>query len=1487
VSSVSDPVDTPSLKISTLGGLNILVGEKPVSGLTSRKVQALLVYLARTARPHTREVLAELLWFERAPERALANLRGVLHGLRKHLDPFISITRETVAANLEAIWLDANELDEAVAILSQPGTSLNADSAARAAEALTLYQGEFLLGFPTGDSRGFEDWLLLERERLQRKVLEALFRLGDWDLEHGEYSTAIEQTALLLQLDPWNEPAHRAMMRLLAYTGQRGAALEQYGACRQTLADELGVDPAVETTTLYEQIRKGELATPDTQPLTSKPNTVTLPEVGDLLNDRYRLDEQIGVGGMGTVYRAKDTLIRRDVAIKVISASTLGEEAQARIMREAQTAGQLNHPNIVSVYDAGEVAGSPYVVMELIEGETLWERRERPFEELLLLLIQVCDALGYAHAKAVIHRDLKPDNVMILSGQTAKLMDFSLARSLGASRLTATGSLTGTVAYLAPEIALGRKATPQSDLYAVGVMLYELVTGRLPFDSDDPLAVVSQHIHAPLVPPSTYNAEIPAVLEKAILKLLSKTPEERFESAKKLQAVFENMQASPAADTAVAVEVSRASTGPGGQLQLLERIVRGRLIGRQEQLAELKNFWDRAARGESHLVLISGEPGVGKSRLARELSVYASLGGGQVLTGQFQPEMDITYLGFREAMRVYLRSSSPDEVKLNVEPVATELVKLLPEMAEMFEEVGSNPHIDGMGEERLRMFDYMTRFLTGIAAAAPVLLVLEDLHWADGSSLEFLHYLLRNLQGAPLLVLGTYREVSLDPERPFYEKLLGLNRERLYTRIPLRRLNADCVHKMLEVLLDGPVNGELADQIYAETQGNPFFVEEVVKSLIGRNALRRQDNLWQPEEGMDLHVPQSIQVAIGKRITRLSEDARDLLTRAAVQGHVFNVDVLQSVLDWDEDRVLDALEEAENAQLIHDSEGGDDEHYHFEHALTAQVLYEGINLRRRSRLHHQTGDAIETVFARKIDDMVEKLAHHYALASQRAAEKTIMYGLRAAEKAASVYAHEQTLSHYGVVLDTLEDLNDSAQSARVWELVGDINSKLRDAQGAVHAYENALKLVVETGSKDSVDYFRIAFRLGEWLYYVDLSRSRDLLEEILSNTALPSDSLLRAQVMSELVIHLVDEGSLDEAFEIAEEALGLVKNGEDPKALANAWRALGQVHQARHDREAYHEAVEGQLSALSACEDYFGIFGVFYYAIRFYFSQGEINEVERMALNGLSFCQRTNAPGWRATILAAYLGVLYLQGRWAEAQDHAQTVLPLYQQKGIKWCFLHIFSRLGQIEAGKGNQAKAQEYADTVLNLLLQLVDMDISSDDFLVWQLIALASNERWEEAWRVIEEAQSRDFNPRARISGGRFKWAIFAPLVAAKVGKAREAEEMARSTLAYMREGNDPYGIAFSLYSLGMALEKQQRWDEALESFEQALKGFEALGFSWDAANTRFEIGRLYAARAEDNDMHAARKQLEEAKKTFEQIGAAPHIEATQATLEMIGA
>src|SRR5437867_4768230 len=489
--------------------------------------------------------------------------------------------------------------------------------------------------------------------------------------------------------------------------------------------------------------------------------------------------------------------------------------------------------------------------------------RRLPLVQALAIAEQVCQALSHAHRHGIVHRDVKPGNVWLAADGTAKLGDFGLAASLDRTRITMPGTLLGTAIYLAPEQALGQAADARSDLYALGAMLYEMVAGRPPFLGDDAVAVVSQHLNTPPVAPSWHNPEVSPALEALILQLLAKVPDERPASSAEVRQRLREMSAAPAAATEPPPPAAAA------------RITWGRFIGRAEELAALKAAVEAALGGRGSLVLVGGEPGIGKTRLVEEAGVYARLRGAQVLVGRcFEGEAALPYLPFVEAMREYVLGRPGDALAEELGDGAAEIAKLVPELLQRVRSIEAAPTIPPE-QERYRLFESVCAFLVNAAKATPLVLVLDDLHWGDKPSLLLLRHLVRRLGDSRLVVLVTYRDVELDRRHPLAEVLAELRRERLYDRILLRGFSAPEVRTLLEALAQhelGERGSELVAAIHRETEGNPFFIEETLRHLIETGALTRRDGRWVIGAASiaQMGIPEGIREVLGRRLSRLS-----------------------------------------------------------------------------------------------------------------------------------------------------------------------------------------------------------------------------------------------------------------------------------------------------------------------------------------------------------------------------------------------------------------------------------------------------------------------------------------------------------------------------------------------------------------------------------------------------------------------------------------
>ena len=810
---------------------------------------------------------------------------------------------------------------------------------------------------------------------------------------------------------------------------------------------------------------------------------------GDVLRGRYRLESQIGRGGMGVVFRATDLELHRRVAVKLISENS-SDDARVRLIREARAAAALNHPHIVTVYDVGEANGFPFFVMELVEGTSLSKTPPTDLSRIVEIGLQICAALEHAHANKIIHRDLKPDNVLMsTTGQSVKLADLGLALGQGA-RISRAGLVLGTPSYMAPEQALGQTVDARTDLYALGVLLYELTTGRVPFAGDDPLTVVSQHVHAPAVPPRVLRPEVPRALELLILRLLEKNPDARLQSAAEVAAALRTCLDQPyladEADAAPAVAI-------------LDALSRGRLIGRASEFAEARQLWQRALDGHGHAVLLSGEPGAGKTRLARELTIQAAVDGAVVLTGGcYEYEATTPYLPFVEAFRRFVREEQDDaRLREVLGDDAPQIAKLAPEIETRLGPFPAHTEL-APHEERLLFFDAVVQVLSNLARRKGLLFYADDLHWADRGTLWLLGHLLRQMRAERALIVGCYRETELDRAHPLSRALLDWNRERLVTRITLRRFDAGETNQQLSALLGESVSAEFGEAVHRETEGNPFFVEEVLKALIEQGSVRRESGRWKRCDVGELVIPQSVKEAIGNRLDRVSDQTNDVLRVAAVLGKTFSFDELQAAAEsMSEDVLLDALDESTTAQLINTSGR---ESFTFTHDKIREVLYEELNPIRRRRLHRHAAEGLERRGVLCESDRagqttacaVERLAHHYIQAGDY--EHGLKYAKQAAAAAEKVFAIDEVIAAYGRGLDCAEALGLIEEQLALEEAIGKTYLMHGESIAAGEHFERALALtedphvrarlqtelagsLVTTGDQRGIEYLHEALKV--------------------------------------------------------------------------------------------------------------------------------------------------------------------------------------------------------------------------------------------------------------------------------------------------------------------------------------------------------------------------------------------------------------------------
>jgi hypothetical protein len=460
-------------------------------------------------------------------------------------------------------------------------------------------------------------------------------------------------------------------------------------------------------------------------------------------------------------------------------------------------------------------------------------------------------------------------------------------------------------------------------------------------------------------------------------------------------------------------------------------------VGRESELKQLQSAFDGAISGQGALMMVTGEPGIGKTSLCEQLSTYVTLRGGRTLVGHCYEagSLSLPYLAFVEALRSYVLSREPKDLKEELGSGAADVARIISEIRERLKiklRTQKDPE-----EERYRLLQAVTGFLSNAAAVQPMLVVLEDLHDADKGTLEMLTHLSRNLAGGRLLIVGTYRDVEVDRSHPLSAALAELRRVSTYGRVLLRGLNPDEVRRMMESITRESVPWGLAQAVHRQTEGNPLFVQEVIRYLVEEGLLTRKDGQWRPTKDtpLEMSIPEGLRDVIGKRLSLLTPECNHLLAVASVIGREFALETLKAVAGIDEDVFVNALKDAVRLSILEERSQRGVVRYRFTHAFFRQTLYEEMIAPQRLKLHRQVAHTLEILYARHLKEHAVELAEHFSHSTDPTdLAKAVSYAEMAAKRATDVYAYGEAVRLLEQALKVQEVL-DSADKAKKCDLL--------------------------------------------------------------------------------------------------------------------------------------------------------------------------------------------------------------------------------------------------------------------------------------------------------------------------------------------------------------------------------------------------------------------------------------------------------------------
>ena len=913
------------------------------------------------------------------------------------------------------------------------------------------------------------------------------------------------------------------------------------------------------------------------------------------------------------------------------------------------------------------------------------------------------------------------------------------------------------------------------------------------------------------------------------------------------------------------------------------------LIDRDEEMQVLREATDRAARGEGGVVFLHGEAGIGKTRLARELGVYAQSRGMQVLSGRcpalFRMDGVPPYVLWEEVIKDYMELCTLEELHKVIGSYPIEVSRLIPELKQKLRLV---PESFPLSPEhsRDRLFEAVTQFVTNISREKPLLVILDDLQWTDQSSLLLLHYLARGIYRESLLLLGAYRDIYVDKQHPLSPVLKELNRERLLQSVPLKRMSFDDVSEMIRRILDqDDVPKEFCELIYERTRGNPFFVEEVIKSLKEEEVICRRGKKWEIKEVSKIEFPETVRDIIETRIGRLDDECQRVLTMASFVGKDFTFEALQAATNVEEDKLLEIMEKMSKTGLIKQRVSRGKDLCSFADIMVRDVVHEEVSPLRHKKLHGVVGNALEKAYAKEIDEHLGELALHFLESGHK--EKALDYFLKAGEKATKVYANNEAASYFQSALKLLEE-NEGELRERgpVLEKLGDIKRLVGEYDACMKYWNKALLLWKQLHEKGNVTKLHRKMANAFWLNIGDAEKAKENYAIALRISETEPESIELASLYADMARFLWHSGDINKALSRAEKALELAKKLNAFEVIARAYTNLGMVFRSTGESK---KAIECYEKALKIALDN----GYMDTALRVYNNlavslpaeenEGILESLEK----GFELARKVGHISYQSWIGAQLAGMYTNMGNLNKALLLIEDSVTLDRKTGNKLNLSASLPWFGYIYVIIGDWDKSEQYLREALNISQGL--NNFQAIGFCCLELGWLyfdkgeyvKAREFFEKAVEVTEKAGAKSHQ---------MSYSTYLCWTYIELGEIEKTKNLIDDLQKFALKVKDSLLIAIADSLRAMLFRAQRKWKRSIDHFEKSLQGFEALNARrWDvylfAKRLLYEYARVYLERDCEGDGEKAYDLLNQALEIFQKIGAKQDIERTRSRLAYI--
>lgn len=979
-----------------------------------------------------------------------------------------------------------------------------------------------------------------------------------------------------------------------------------------------------------------------------------------LVGRRYQPIRELGAGGMGRVYETLDRITGQRVALKHMLAApdqlqfasrlSITSNSRLALAHEFHTLASLHHPHIINVIDYGfDTEQHPYFTMSLLDkSQTIVAAgTEQSLEERIHLLLQMVEALVYIHRRHILHRDLKPSNVLVQDGHVY-VLDFGLAVDVEYSH---DGHVSGTLAYIAPEVLRGEAAREASDLYTVGLLAYQMIAGKLPYPVDDAQEMMHGILYNPL---DLGSLGISPDLALVLGRLLAKQPEDRYQSAEEVIHALYGVTGQPVPQEAVEIRESFLQAA--------------RFVGRESEMKTLVGALSATLNGTGGSWLIGGESGVGKSRLIDEIRIRALVEGILVLRGQAVAEASSPYHLWRDVMRRLLLHNDPAEDDLPLLKVIVPDVETL-----LNREVSSLAHVDAdifMQHLAIAVEQCFRRVLT----EQPIMLILEDLQWAH-SSLWLLSHLNQLTSDLPFIIIGTYR----DDEYP------GLSDELTQMNvIPLKRLDDKEIARLSAAMLGkAGERPQVVNFLQRETEGNVFFLIEVVRALSEESGRMSDIGL---STLPDRVFAGGMRRILERRIEHLPEWAQPALYIAAVMGRQIDILLLQAaepqmdIEQW--------LTVCANAAVLDTQDG----YWRFAHDKLREYILDQLSPATSANLHLRAAETIEQVYSANLDDYAVVLAEHWAAAGDEIKEGH--YSRIAAQQLfeASDFHSAKRLNQRAL------ELNAHEHTEKSWLVLAELHHQMGRAcyglgefQEAGEWQRSALDLFRDIGDQGGValaisSLGELNFRQGKY------QQAKPQTEQALEMFRELDDRKQVGYSLMNLGVIAASDGDLLEAKGLFEECLACMQEVGEPISIARALNNVGITHDLLGDLPRAKMLHTQALAIRRRINDRQGIAYSLNNLATLAEIEGNYANAQRWGLESLAIL---HGIGAKMSIASAYglLGKVALKTKdYAAAENYYQDSLVLRRELGDVDGTSHSLCELGEVAREQGDFETAWGY---------------------------------------------------------------------------------------------------------------------------------------------------------------------------------------------------